>query len=144
MFKLKHYLTTSCISFTLLILIFSILDIINVFPPITAYSVFQIFFMTSCITVLMYFTDKIPVKNNLMMIAIHLSDILFVVLTVGLLMNMFVLSKTNLLAICIIILLVYFGVYSVVMIKNHVDANYINKKIHSRKQQTGKGDTEHE
>ncbi|MDU2241578.1 MAG: DUF3021 family protein [Paenibacillus sp.] len=132
MTKLKTYLTIDCISFTFVILIFSGLSLLDVLPPLSTRIALQIFAMTSCIALLMNFTDRIPWKSLWPSMAVEIGIVLFSVFTIGWLFRVFPMNGPNFAVISGMSVAVYFGVYGVLIIKDRVDADKINQHIQSK------------
>lgn len=129
MSTLKTYFNITCYSFTLLVLLYATLAGLNVFPPLSTSNIFLFLFITMCISILMIVTDRLPIKNNLFILLIRLLDIVFVVFTIGILSDLFPLEWSYILYTLGMILVIYFSVYAVLMIKDQSDAKAINKQI---------------
>jgi hypothetical protein len=125
----KDYFTYDCISFTFLMLIYTFLVHVGLFPQPEVIPVFQFFAMTSCAEVLMFLTDHFTGKNRMLKIFVDLLDVLASVFVLGAALRMFSLVWQNILEITAMVLVIYFGVYGVAVIKNTADASLINHKI---------------
>ncbi|WP_059051280.1 DUF3021 family protein [Paenibacillus senegalimassiliensis] len=129
MLYIKKYLTSDCISYTFVVLIYSILASVDIMPPLTTILAFQLFAMSTAATVLMAFTDQIAWKSRWLSIAVDLIDVLLGVFVTGMLMQVFILNLLNLAIVAGMCIFVYFAVYGVLMIKDQVDASRINQQL---------------
>ncbi|GIO42366.1 hypothetical protein [Paenibacillus apis] len=129
MLYIKRYLTSDCISFTFVVLIYSILASLDILPPLTTLLAFQLFAMSTAATLLLAITDRIAWKNRWLSIAVDLIDVLIGVFVSGMLLNVFVLNPLNLAVVVGMCIFVYFAVYGVLMIKDQVDASRINQQL---------------
>ncbi|WP_044477426.1 DUF3021 family protein [Paenibacillus antibioticophila] len=129
MLYIKRYLTSDCISFTFVVLIYSILASLDILPPLTTLLAFQLFAMSTAATLLLAITDRIAWKNRWLSIAVDLIDVLLGVFVSGMLLNVFVLNPLNLAVVVGMCIFVYFAVYGVLMIKDQVDASRINQQL---------------
>lgn len=142
--KVKPYLICNCIAFTIVSIVFALLSYIDLTPQLMPKEILQLFSMTSCAVILMYFTDKLPIYNNrTFLILIDILDICVPVFGLGILYGVIPVTAGALLTALSIILLAYFGVYGVLIIRAKQDANLINHRILlikssqvSRKEQT--------
>ncbi len=131
----KAYFSINCYSFTLLILIYAVLDKLNVFPPVTSDHIFVYFLMTTLIAILIALTNKLPIKNNLLCSLIRLLDITLVVFSLGITFKIFPLDWFIISIIMGMILVIYFGVQGLLIIKDHSDAHAINKQLTLKKKE---------
>ncbi len=131
MSSFKEYFTYDCISFSLLMLIYSALGVVSYFPQPDAVTVFKLFAMTSCVVILMFFTDKIFLtsKSLLRKVIVDIINTFLSVFVLGFGFDMLRFSWKNVLSISIMIFIIYFSVFGVTIIKNTVEADSINKKI---------------
>lgn len=129
MLYIKKYLTSDCISYTFVVLIYSTLASFDIMPPLTTLLAFQLFSMSTAATLLMAITDRIAWKNRWLSIAVDLIDVLLGVFVSGMLLNVFVLNLLNLTVVIGMCIFVYFAVYGVLMIKDQVDASRINQQL---------------
>jgi len=60
----KPYLLCNCISFTIVVLLFSLSSFFNIAPQLSSKVILQLFSMTSLSVILMFFTDKLPIYKN--------------------------------------------------------------------------------
>lgn len=125
----KKYFTLDCISYTFLVLVYSLLSLLDVLPPLQTALAIQLFAITSCIQMLMFLTDQIPLGNRLASMAVDIADVLLVVFTVGPLIGLLPWGWDNFAIIAGMSVTVYFAVYGVMIIKDQVDASRINKRI---------------
>ena len=105
MSKFKFYFTMDCVSFTLLMLLFSFLSLFGL-ATVVIESVFILFLMTTCIAMIIFFTDKLPIN-----------EAPYVAVVLGM------------------IAVVYFGTFGVLIIKARADAEDINRQIKKMKQE---------
>lgn len=138
MLYIKRYLTSDCISYTFVVLIYSILASLDIMPPFTTLLAFQAFAMTTACTVLMALTDQIPWKNRWLSMIVDLIDVLLGVFVTGILLQVFSLNLLNLIVIIGMCVFVYFAVYGVLMIKDKMDASHINQQLQSLQQNRAK------
>lgn len=138
MLYIKRYLTSDCISYTFVVLIYSILASLDIMPPLTTLLAFQLFAMSTAATVLMACTDQIPWKNRWLSMIVDLIDVLLGVFVTGMLLQVFSLNLLNLMVIIGMCVFVYFAVYGVLMIKDKMDASHINQKLQSLQQNRAK------
>ncbi|OEH84157.1 hypothetical protein BHU72_12175 [Desulfuribacillus stibiiarsenatis] len=130
MFELKKRIIETCISFTSVLLIYSLLGEIGITLKVQNYTVFQLFGISAVIAMVMFFTDQIPFKTVYTWIAVSIADIFVVVFVLGgLIFQMFPFTPFILLVVSMMIIVVYFVVFGVMVIKNQVDAHSINKKL---------------
>lgn len=138
MLYIKRYLTSDCISYTFVVLIYSILASLDIMPPLTTLLAFQLFAMSTAATLLMAITDRIAWKNRWLSMIVDLIDVLLGVFVTGMLLQVFSLNLLNLIVIIGMCIFVYFAVYGVLMIKDQVDASRINQKLQSLQQNRAK------
>ncbi|HEX3040213.1 MAG TPA: hypothetical protein VHP54_07970 [Caproiciproducens sp.] len=129
MSSFKEYFTYDCISFTIISLIYALLVEINVFQHITAGVLLQLFAMTTCAVTLMYFTNLRFSNTIFQMILVNLLDIFIAVFGLSVAFHMIDLTPVNILTVSIMILISYFGVFGVTIIRYQADADCINKRI---------------
>ena len=142
MSTIKTYFTIACYSFTFLMLIYSALNVIGYFPPAKAEEVFIFFLMTLAASALIAWTDRLPIRSMLLASFIRIADVAVCVFGIGLVTEMFIPKWTNVLSILGMIIVIYFGVHGVLMMKDKADENAINKRLSRRNREAG-GD-EHE
>ncbi len=130
----KPYLLCNCISFTIVVLLFSLSSFFNIAPQLSSKVILQLFSMTSLSVILMFFTDKLPIyKNRTFLILIDILDICISVFGLGILYGVIPVTADALLSAFLIILLSYFGVYGVLILRGKQEANLINHRIHEAK-----------
>ena len=144
MSNFKEYFTYDCISFTFVMLIYSVLAWINFYSEPTVITIFELFAMTSCAEILMFITDCFSIKKRRYVILMNLIDILVSVFILGIAFHMFGLGWISVLSVTMIILVTYFGVFGVSMIKSQADACSINRKIEQFKNKTKEEEKTHE
>lgn len=115
-------------SFTVLMFIYCIISLVWDFP-VNTYSVLIMLLMTSCVAVLMFFTDKLKIKNRLLIILVDLAIICFVVFGLGALFEVFPFEPSYIFTILGMILAIYFSVTGLLMIRTRADVLKINEKL---------------
>lgn len=144
MLYIKRYLTSDCISYTFVVLIYSMLALFDIMPPLTTLLAFQLFAMSTAATLLMALTDRIAWKHRWISIAVDLLEVLFGVFVTGMLLDVFVLNLFNLAVVVGMSIFIYFAVYGVLMIKDQVDASRINQQLQwlqqNKNKRTGEDD----
>lgn len=141
--KNKSYVISCCISFTVISLIYVIFSKLNIFTEINGDILLQLFAMTVLAVILMAITDKYPYKTNLGIIFMNILDISVSIFIINLLFKTFEFKPIYFFTDLIMILVSYFTVFGIFVLKDYKDAYLINKKIEKNKLQTGK-ETEHE
>lgn len=126
--KFQTYFITNCMSFTVLILFFSVLSLFD-FVPVNAATIFVLFSMTTCVAVLMYFLDKLPIKNKLMVRFLDILVIVGVVFGMGAITGVIPFTLGYILMVILLILGVYFTVTAILLLKTKADVETINKRI---------------
>lgn len=132
MTQFKFYITMNCVSFTILMLIYTILCLFGL-STVNAAAVLILLVMTTCIAVLIFFTDKLPVNSLALRMFIDIAAIVAVVFVIGGLSGFIPLEPAYVLIVLAMILVVYFVTFGVLVIKNKADAEDINKKISAMK-----------
>ena len=142
----KRYFTYDCISFTLIIVLNSLLNIDQLFSGtmsgISWRDLLILFAATSLVELLMYFTDKLPLASAPLIVLIDLLDIAVVIYPTCLLFDMFPFTWGNVILIGVLIVLVYAGVFAVSMIKAREDVKAINRKLKRTRREQRQGGAE--
>lgn len=133
MFRFKTYFTITCYAFTLITLMYSIFAKVGLFTPLSIDDVFIYFFMTVCLTVLIALIDLLPVSSYVLVSLLRIAAIATVVFTIGIAFEMFPLEWQYIGPIIGMILLTYFAVSALMMIRDQADARAINKQLSQRK-----------
>lgn len=137
--KIKPYIISTCISFTIVSLIQNALFTDSTLN--TRYLPYHIFFVCVCVSALMFLTDKLPIKTTLSRVIISIIDMLVVVFG----LNYFIIKMfyedvnstgQELVLSVILLIMTYFIVYSLSCIKNKSDEISINEQIKSRQNST--------
>lgn len=142
----KKYFISNCLSFTLVTVIYAVLSKYGVVYELRDYTLLQFFCITTAICLLMYLTDRIPVKTLAGGIAFDLLCVAAVVYTLGPLFGMFPMEWPILLLVAGMIAVVYAGVFAVFYVQNKAAAESINKKLSKQRRKgdetrdNGKGD----
>lgn len=134
MSKFKFYITMNCVSFTVLILIYTVLCLFGL-STVNEAAVLILLLMTTCIAVLIFFTDKLPVDSLILRIVIDLAVIIAIVFILGGTTGFIPLEPGYILVVLLMIVVVYFITYAVLIIQNKADAEDINKKIRKLKKE---------
>ncbi len=134
MSKLKFYITMNCVSFTILVLIYTVLCVFGM-STVNEAAILILFLMTTCIAAAIFFTNKIPVNSAALRIVIDLAVIMAVVFGIGGPMGFIPLETGYVLVVLAMVLAVYFATFAVLVIKNKADAEDINQKIHELKKE---------
>ncbi len=132
MSKFKFYITMNCVSFTVLMLIYTVLCLFGL-STVNAAAVLILLAMTTCIAVLIFFTDKLTCNSIVLRIFVDLAAIVTVVFMIGGPTGFIPLEPAYVLIVLAMILVVYFATFGVLVIKNKADAEDINKKINEMK-----------
>lgn len=131
--KFKLYFTIDCISFTVLLLLFSGLSAFEL-TTVTAEAVAMLFLMTTCVAVLMSFTDRIGTEGSAANMIVDLADVIGVVFVIGGITGFVPLEPVYVLIVLAMIVAVYFITFGVMMIKTKADAEHINQRIERLKE----------
>ena len=128
MSKFKFYITMNCVSFTVLVLIYTVLCVFGM-SSVNEIAILILLLMTTCIAAAIFFADKLPVNSAALRIVIDLAIIVAVVFGIGGPTGFIPLEPGNVLVVMAMIIAVYFATFGVLIIKNKADADDINKKI---------------
>mgnify|MGYP003285615211 CR=1 FL=1 len=123
-----------CVSFTLLMLLFSFLSLFGL-ATVVIESVFILFLMTTCIAVIIFFTDKLPINSTPVSMIVDLSVVIAVVFVIGALTGFIPFEAPYVAVVLGMIAVVYFGTFGVLIIKARADAEDINRQIKKMKQE---------
>lgn len=132
MSKFKIHFIINCISFTYIILCLCFINKLNFVDYLPIKAILQLFLMTTLVQVVMFFTDKLPIKSTPLSIFIQLFDIFIVVFPVGIYFKFFNLTLENIVIISIINISLYIFIYLLLIIRNQLDAFFINTKINNK------------
>lgn len=142
--KIKYYFTVCCISFTILELVLSTLNII-IAPTSMSSNLWinniEMFSVCLCIALIMFVTDNFT-KNPHSIFAriVHLIDVSIPVFVLGgLVYHWFAIIWWDILIVFGVIVLVYFLVYGIMYLNGKITENMINKKILERKEEQKNG-----
>gem|GEM_PF-5775348 len=131
--NIVNYLISNCLSFTCVILMFSVLETVGItLFEINSHLVLDVFFLTTAVAALMFFTDQLSIKNHLFETLIRIFDVFFVVILLGGMPD-----TGNFLLMSLILMLTYFFVYTIMSLKYKATANAINKRIIAMKKEEG-------
>jgi len=128
MSKIQTYIMTNCISYTVLILVYTLLaalDMVN----LTVEAVFVLFAMTTCVAVAMFFTDKLAIKNRFLAILVDLGDIALVVFGINALLGTFPMGLETVAMMLVVMVIVYFAATGIFLLRTKADEEAINKQL---------------
>lgn len=134
--KLGKYITTTFVSFAIVILLQSLLGDMYLLTYINSNIIYATFIICLLVSLLMFITDHIMLGCSCKsIILVRLLDMYVVVFFMQwLIFDEFSFTFINVMINAGLLLIVYIGVYVVLFIQNQVDAKNINKKIKERKQ----------
>lgn len=133
MSKFKFYVTMNCVSFTVLMLLFTILSVTVGFAAVVPEAVLVLFLMTTCIAVMISFTDRLPISSPALQMMVDLADIVAVVFLIGGPTGFIPMEMPYVPIVLGMIGVVYLATFGVLVIKNKADAEDINKQIKKMK-----------
>ena len=133
MSKFKFYVTMNCVSFTVLMLLFTILSVTVGFAAVVPEAVLVLFLMTTCIAVMITFTDRLPISSPALQMIVDLADIVAVVFLIGGPTGFIPMEMPYVPIVLGMIGVVYLATFGVLVIKNKADAEDINKQIKKMK-----------
>lgn len=128
MSKFRFYVTMNCVSFTVLVLIYTVLCLFGM-SVVNEFAILILLLMTTCIAILIFFTDKIPINSLALRMIVDLADIMVIVFAIGGSTGFIPFETGNVLIVIAMILVIYFATFGVLVIQNKADADDINKKI---------------
>ena len=133
MSKFKFYVTMNCVSFTVLMILFTILSVTVGFAAVVPEAVLVLFLMTTCIAVMISFTDRLPISSPALQMIVDLADIVAVVFLIGGPTGFIPMEMPYVPIVLGMIGVVYLATFGVLVIKNKADAEDINKQIKKMK-----------
>ena len=133
MSKFKFYVTMNCVSFTVLMLLFTILSVTVGFAAVVPEAGLVLFLMTTCIAVMISFTDRLPISSPALQMIVDLADIVAVVFLIGGPTGFIPMEMPYVPIVLGMIGVVYLAPFGVLVIKNKADAEDINKQIKKMK-----------
>ena len=133
MSKFKFYVTMNCVSFTVLMLLFTILSVTVGFAAVVPEAVLVLFLMTTCIAVMISFTDRLPISSPALQMIVDLADIVAVVFLIGGPTGFIPMEMPYVPIVLGMIGVVYLATFGVLVIKNKADPEDINKQIKKMK-----------
>ncbi len=132
--QIMKYTITNCISFTILMLLYALLEKAGSASPLTVDVMLDFLVITTVISVLMYLSERFLQPGVLLGMALDIAIIFLVVFGLGsLAFNMFPFTWQQFIVISGMILITYFAVYGFMVIKEQRDAERINESIQKRK-----------
>jgi hypothetical protein len=123
----------NCVSFTVLMLLFTILSVTVGFAAVVPEAVLVLFLMTTCIAVMISFTDRLPISSPALQMIVDLADIVAVVFLIGGPTGFIPMEMPYVPIVLGMIGVVYLATFGVLVIKNKADAEDINKQIKKMK-----------
>ena len=133
MSKFKFYVTMNCVSLTVPMLLFTILSVTVGFAAVVPVAVLVLFLMTTCIAVMISFTDRLPISSPALQMIVDLADIVAVVFLIGGPTGFIPMEMPYVPIVLGMIGVVYLATFGVLVIKNKADAEDINKQIKKMK-----------
>ena len=106
MSKFKFYITMNCVSFTVLVLIYTVLCVFGM-SSVNEIAILILLLMTTCIAAAIFFADKLPVNSAALRIVIDLAIIVAVVFGIGGPTGFIPLEPGNVLVVMAMIIAVY-------------------------------------
>ncbi|WP_342504941.1 hypothetical protein [Sporosarcina sp. FSL K6-2383] len=130
---LKHYISTSCISFTFSCLFYLLFSLLTIFPTMNEALIIHMLFISISINGLIFFTHRLPIQNSLLLRFIELLDVIIVLLVAGALFNIFPFTWHVTTFVVATGVLTYFIVIIVIFMGNQKSAIQINAAIARKK-----------
>lgn len=130
-----YYLITDCISFTLLVLICSLLSVLGVLAPISGPVIWEYFACTTVIALLMFIVDGfLGTDVSAIRIIAHLACVALPVFIMGgLLFRWFPFTLFNVAFVVGLLLFIYAVVFTLITLKTRQEARAINQAIQEKK-----------
>ena len=123
----------NCVFFSVLMLLFTILSVTVGFAAVVPEAVLVLFLMTTCIAVMISFTDRLPISSPALQMIVDLADIVAVVFLIGGPTGFIPMEMPYVPIVLGMIGVVYLATFGVLVIKNKADAEDINKQIKKMK-----------
>lgn len=132
--KLKIYIVTACISFTIVVLLSSILNTLSISNiPINNLYIYQTFGVCLSVSGLIFITDLfMQGKSEKIRFCIRMLDMYIVVLGSNILLFDVKFNFVTLLLNIVLLFITFYSVYFLLFLKNKTDEISINKKIRER------------
>lgn len=128
--KLKRYVTTTGLSFTLVVLLQSTLALFGWSNPFGADDLLMVFAITAIISAILYFLEPLVGHNLLVMMVTHLLVLeSTIILFVFFVFKMLEVNAQNILSLLITGVVVYLPITGFTLLRDKHDADKINKKI---------------
>ncbi|MFV0352622.1 MAG: hypothetical protein ACK5JF_10020 [Oscillospiraceae bacterium] len=128
--KLKRYVTTTGLSFTLVVLLQSTLALFGWSKPFEADDLLMVFAITAIISAILYFLEPLVGHNLLVMMVTHLLVLeSTIILFVFFVFKMLEVNAQNILSLLITGVVVYLPITGFTLLRDKHDADKINKKI---------------
>ena len=129
--KLKSYIVSDCVSFTAVVLVLNALHLAGITDTMQGWILYELFLATTVISLLMFFTDKLPIENPVLQILLHLADVAVVVLGLGCgVFHWFPWEPFYVLTSCIIFTVVYLLTHCITLLRNKILSRKINRRLH--------------
>ena len=136
---LKHYISTSCISFTFSSLFYLLFSLLNIFPPMNEALIVHMLFISISIICLIFITHQLPIQNSLILRFIELLDVIIVLLVAGAVFKIFPFTWDATPFVITTGVLTYIVVIVVIFMGNQKSATEINAVIARKKGGTSIG-----
>ena len=127
-------LLIDCVSFTVSIVLVALLSLLFSEEIYTAKSILQNFVCTSLISVLIYFSSRLPIESEILSSLITLLDVAAVMLFLGMgIFRWFPWEIRSLLLFIGVFVTVFFVTYAVMLLENKISSDRINQAIREKK-----------
>ncbi|HIU33914.1 MAG TPA: DUF3021 family protein [Candidatus Pullichristensenella excrementigallinarum] len=127
-------LLIDCVSFTVSIVLVALLSLLFSEEIYTAESILQNFVCTSLISILIYFTSRLPIESEILGALITLLDVAAVMLFLGMgIFRWFPWEIRSLLLFIGVFVTVFFVTYAVMLLENKISSDRINQAIREKK-----------
>lgn len=135
--KLKVHFNISCISFTWILLFLCFIHKYGItasnLESIPLNIIFQVYLITVLVQILMFFTNKLPIENTFLYNFIQVVDIFVIVIPLGIYFDFFDFTFKQIFIVSIMNISAYIIVSFTILVKNKLDASYINSKINKKR-----------
>ncbi len=132
--RIRHTLLTNSVSYTLLMLCFSVLSLLGIAGPLTATVALKLLAVTSAIALVMFFTDPLFQGGLARQRLVGVGEVVLIVFLLGgPVLQLFPLVPGVLLIVRGMICFVYFGAWGVLLVRNKADSDAINRQLSQRR-----------
>ncbi len=129
----KHYISTSCISFTFSSLFYLLFSLLKIFPPLDEAMIVNMLFISISIIFMIFITHRLPIQNPLILRFVELLDVIIVLLVAGAVFNIFPFNWHATTFVITTGVLTYIVVIVVTFMGNQMSATQINAVIARKK-----------